>query len=522
MGLEKILSRGAKLYPGKKAVCDDSGISYTYQELDQRVNRLCSALKRCEISKGDRIAFLSRNSAEYFTVSFASARLGAVLVPINFMFSGDEIAYVINHSEPKTLILDHPYYETVKKLKGRLQTVSSYICMGSKPEDMIPYEDLIASSKPELAKEKIDGNLLSHIIYTSGSTGRPKGAMLTHDNFLSMINTFVIEARLNRDDIFLISMPQFHVGGVPYQFGHLYVGGSCIVAKMFDPQLVAELIQKEKVTFLILVPTAMIRFILYSDLQKYDLRSLRIFNFGGSPLPFDKFKLAYKLLRVDFFHTYGLTESSCWLTFNYMPRQELDKIHSDEKLKKRALSCGREGINVEVRVVDAEGQDVRHGEVGQVIGRGPNIMKGYWKLEEETKKVLKDGWLYTGDMATVDEEGNIFIMDRQKDMIISGGENIFSNEVENVISGHSAVQEVAVIGVPDDFWVEAVKAIVVLKEGMVATEEEIIEHCKKSLASYKKPKSVEFWKELPKNTVGKVTKNVIREKYWGEKTLQDI
>jgi len=337
-----------------------------------------------------------------------------------------------------------------------------------------------------------------------------------------MINTFVIEAGLRRDDILLISMPQFHVGGVPYQFGHLYVGGSNVVAKMFDPQLVSELIQKEKVTFVILVPTAMIRFILYADLSKYDLRSLRIFNFGGSPLPFDKFKLAWKLLKTDFLHTYGLTESSCWLTFNYMRREELSQIDSDEKLKKRALSCGREGINIEVRVVDAQGRDVRPGEAGQVVGRGPNIMKGYWKLEEETRKVLKDGWLYTGDMATVDEEGNIFIMDRQKDMIISGGENIFSNEVENVISGHPAVQEVAVIGVPDDFWVEAVKAIVVLKEGMQATEQEVIEYCKQYLASYKKPKSVEFWKELPKNSVGKITKNVIRERYWGKKTLQDI
>ncbi len=522
MGLDKILSRGAKLYPRKTAVIDDAGIRYTYHEMDQRVNQLCSAFKTIGLAKEDRVAFLCRNSAEYFIISFACARFGVIFVPLNFMFSVEEIAYAVNNSEPHTFIFDHAYLDTIGKLKRRFGTILNYICMGSRPEGLINYEDLIASQKPEFQREQIDGNSLSHILYTSGSTGKPKGVMLTHDNFMSMINTFVIEAGLRKDDILLWTLPQFHVGGVSYQLGFLYVGGSTVVAKIFDPQLALELLEKEKVTFFILVPTALFRFISFPDFSKYNLRSLRIFNFGASPMLFDKFKNAYKLLNVDFLHTYGQTETSCWITFNYMRREELSQIDSDEKLKRRVLSCGREGINIEVRVVDQEGRDVRPGVVGEVIARGPNIMKGYWRLEEETRKVLRGGWLYTGDMATVGEEGNIFIMDRKKDMIISGGENIYSGEVENVISAHPAVQEVAVIGVPDDLWVEAVKAIVVLKEGMQATEQEIVDHCKQYLASYKKPKSVEFWRELPKNSVGKITKNVIRERYWGKKTLQDI
>ncbi len=522
MGLDRILSRGAKLYPRKTAVIDDSGIRYTYQELNQRVNQLCSALRKEGLSEGERVAFLSRNCAEYFTVSFACARMGSIFVPLNFMFSAEEIIYVINNSEPSTLILDHPFYQTIQELRERFPSVSNYICMGSKPDDMVNYEDLLASSKPELPNEEIDGSLLSHIIYTSGSTGKPKGVMLTHDNFLSMINTFAIEAGITKDDILLRSSPQFHVGGVAYQFMFLYVGGTAVVGKTFDPKLTFELLEKEKVTFIIVVPTVLFRLISYPEFNKYDLSFLRIINLGASPMLFDKFKLAYKLLNVDFLHTYGQTETSCLLTFNYMKKEELALLNSDEKLRKRVLSCGREGINIEVRVVDQGGKDVNPGSVGEIIARGPNIMKGYWRLEEETEKVLRDGWLYTGDMGTVDEEGNIFIMDRKKDMIISGGENIYSAEVENAISSHPAVQEVAVVGVPDDIWVESVKAIVILKEGMRATEEEIIDYCKKSLASYKKPKSVEFWKELPKNSLGKVTKNVIREKYWGKKTLQEI
>jgi len=522
MGLDRILTRGAKLYPDKTAVVDDSGLKYSYRGLDQRVNQLCSAFEAINLSRGDRVGFLSRNSAEYFVISFACNRLGAIFVPLNFMFSAEEIIYVLNNSEPHTFIFENSYLDTIEKIRERLGKISNYICMGSKPGGMLNYEELLASQRAGFKGEEIDGDELSHILYTSGSTGKAKGVMLTHNNFLSMINTFVIEAGLGKNDILLWTLPQFHVGGVAYQLGFLYVGGRTVVAKIFDPKLALELLEKEKVTFFILVPTALFRFISFPDFDKYDLSTLRIFNFGASPMLFDKFKIAYRMLNVDFLHTYGQTETSCWITFNYMNRKELLAIDSDEKLKKRVLSCGREGINIEVRVVDADGKDVHPGTVGEIIGRGPNIMKGYWKLEEETGKVLRDGWIYTGDMGTVDEEGNIFIMDRKKDMIISGGENIYSGEVENVISAHPAVQEVAVIGVPDELWVEAVKAIVVLKEGMEATEQGIIDYCKQYLASYKKPKSVEFWKELPKNSVGKITKNVIRERYWGKKTLQDI
>jgi long-chain acyl-CoA synthetase len=523
MALDSILLRGSRLFPNRTAVVADSGLRYTYKELDQRVNRLCSAFRKIGLSKGDRIAFLSTNTVEYFTFCFACARFGAIVVPLNFLFSEEEITYVIRNSEPKALVFSESYYETIGKLKDKFRSILSYICIGANRDRAINYDDLLSSQECEFAGEDIDGDATSHINYTSGSTGRPKGVILSHNNYMSMINTFVIEVGLRKDDVMLFAGPQFHVGGVAYEFSPLYVGACTVVAKTPDIQLTLELVEREKVTYLPLIPTVCIRLVLYPDFSKYDLSSLRIVNMGGSSMPVDKFKLALELLpNVDFVHSYGLTESSCWLTFNYMTRRELLQLASEEKLRKRLLSCGHEGVSIEVKIVDKSGNAVGPGSIGEVIARGPNIMKGYWRQEEETAKTLRDGWLYTGDLGMTDTESNLYIMDRKKDMIVSGGENVFAKEVEDVISSHPAVQEVAVVGVPDNMWVEAVKAIVVLKPGKNAAEQEIIEYCKKYIASYKKPKSVEFWQELPKNSIGKITKNVIKQRYWGKSTLQDL
>jgi long-chain acyl-CoA synthetase len=294
-------------------------------------------------------------------------------------------------------------------------------------------------------------------------------------------------------------------------YGNTANGSLHTFLKAFDAGAILKLIQKERVTSTVLVP-AMINFVLNQpDIGEHDLSSLKRIIYGASPMPLQLLKEGIKVFGCDFVQGYGMTEASPLLTVLY---PEDHHTEGSEKLTKRLLSCGREIIGVEVRVVDDDGHDVRPGEVGEIIARGPNIMQGYWKKEAETRAVLQKGWYFSGDMGTVDEDNYIFLVDRKKDMIISGGENIYSTEVENAIYTHPAVFEAAVIGVPDEKWGEAVKGIVALKPGADATAAEIIRHCRGQIADYKVPKSIDFISELPKSGAGKVLKRNLREKYW--------
>jgi acyl-CoA synthetase (AMP-forming)/AMP-acid ligase II len=306
-------------------------------------------------------------------------------------------------------------------------------------------------------------------------------------------------------------MPLYHNGGLWPMMVHFYRGAKVILLSKFDVEDVLALVEKEKVTLLNLVPTMLIRLVSHPDLRKYNLSSLRTIMYAGAPIALSKIQEAMRKLGEHRFYTgLGSTEASgSMLSF---PNSE----HAlDEPMVEKLPSVGRDSINVEVRVVDGQRRDVAVGEVGEIIAKGDNITLGYWKMPAETAETFQNVWLYTGDMAKVNSDGYVYIVDRKKDMIISGGENISSKEVEEVIFRHPAVQEVAVIGVPDEEWGESVKALVVLKPGMTATEKEMIEFCTGSLSSFKKPKSVEFLKELPKNPAGKVLKAELRERYWG-------
>jgi long-chain acyl-CoA synthetase len=513
MNLFDGLRHQAKLNPDRPAIsCGE--IKYSYAEFYERVVRLGNALMDLGVGKGDRVATLLLNCHRYLELYYATALIGAIIVPLNYRLAPKELVYILNDSESETLFVDEDLWEHIQPVCAELDTLKRTCFTGRAsdvPFGLQSYEKLINESSARLPDEEIQDSDLAGIFYTGGTTGLAKGVMLSHRNLLSNSHHLLINLPVGKDEVYCHAAPMFHLANGGAMYGNTANGSLHTFLKAFDAGAILELIQKERVTSTVLVP-AMINFVLNQpDIAEYDLSSLRRVIYGASPMPSQLLKEAIKVLGCDFVQGYGMTEASPLLTVLY---PEDHHIEGSEKLTKRLSSCGREIIGVEVRVVDDDGHDVLPGEVGEIIARGPNIMQGYWKKEAETRAVLQKGWYYSGDMGTVDEDNYIFLVDRKKDMIISGGENIYSTEVENAIYTHPAVFEAAVIGVPDEKWGEAVKGIVVLKPGADATAAEIIQHCRGQIAAYKVPKSIDFISELPKSGAGKVLKRNLREKYW--------
>jgi O-succinylbenzoate-CoA ligase len=503
MLLGDLLRRNAKLYPNKTAIIFEDQ-RWSYAELDKRVKKLANGLRANGVGRGDRVGLLEHPCPQYIELYIAIPKTGAVLVPLNCRLTGHELEYIINDAEIKMLIMGKEFVGVIDSIRGDLETVRTFFSIGEAHSGMSQYEDLIKGFSPELPEIEVEEDDVAVQMYTSGTTGRPKGAMLTHKNLMSMYMSRLVDLKLDKDDIFLSSVPYYHIAA-EYALIILYIGGTLVIHNKFDPGCFLETIETEKVTLSLGVPS-MINF-LVQHMEKhpmdYDLSSIKIFLYGASPMPVALLRKAIEAFKCNFFHSYGLTEASPGAT-----------LLEPEESERRPASCGKEIFNVEARVVNERGVDVKPGEPGEIILKGDNVMKGYWKLPEDTAKTIKNGWLYTGDIATVDEEGYIFIMDRKDDMIISGGENIYPREIEEVLYAHPSILEVAVIGVPDEQWGESVKAIVVLREGESVSEGEIIDFCKKNMASYKKPKSVEFLDILSRNPAGKVLKKELREKYW--------
>jgi long-chain acyl-CoA synthetase len=372
------------------------------------------------------------------------------------------------------------------------------------------YEGLIKSYTPVEPENTISPEDDAAIYYTSGTTGRPKGAVHTHKSLLAEIN--LPNRELGPKDVALCVMPFFHVGGsAAYQFAVFKAGATSIVLEKFDEADVLESIEKEKITYVCMVPAMIIRMLDYPELNKHDLSSLGTIGFTGAPMPVDVLKRCTAYFGRPIIHQeLGQTET---LNLTRFKKHEYILDGSPKDIK-RLESAGKPAIAGEVRILDDKCNEVPRGQVGEIVSRSDRNMKGYWKMPKETAETIRDGWLHTGDLGKMDEDGFIYIVDRKKDMIISGGENIYSQEVEDVLHSHPSVLFAAVIGVPDEKWGEAVKAVLVLKNGMKATEEEIIEYCKVNLAGYKKPKTVEFRDSLPMTGSGKIQKNQIREEYW--------
>jgi acyl-CoA synthetase (AMP-forming)/AMP-acid ligase II len=512
MVIGDMLLRDAKKFPEKIAIASKD-FSITYQELNVRVNRLANGLLKKGLKKRDRIGVLVHNCHQFIEIYFAAAKTGGIFCPYNNHLKEREVHDIINYSSPRFLFLDEDYGEMIESIKPHVETVKDYICL-QKPRRtfMKDYEGLLSKGDRKEPKVKIQDSDIMSIFFTAGTTGRPKGAMRTHRHVVSNAITGVIELKVSYNEKTLISFPMYHVSCEDNIGRHFFMPNTLFIRRegQFDPKEVLELLSTERITMCQFVPTTIHALLQYPEIDRYDLSSLRLMMYAAAPMPVELLKRALQTFKCGFAQFYGQTESGPLMTILH-PEDHVLEGH--EKQLQKLGSAGKPVISYEIRIVDEEGEDVSVGEVGEIIGRSEAMMKRYWRLPKESADKLKGGWLHSGDLGRFDEDGYLYIVDRKGDMIISGGVNIYPREVEEVLYQHPSVLEASVIGVPDDYWGEAVKAIIVQKENVSISEEDIIKFCGERLAGYKKPKSVEFWKELPKSPQGKILKKDIRKRF---------
>jgi acyl-CoA synthetase (AMP-forming)/AMP-acid ligase II len=516
MNIGFIPAKTARLTPNKEALIDvHSGRRVTFGELDENVRRLSNGLVRgLGLEKGDRVAVISKNSIEYMEIYYACARVGMIVQPVNWRLGLDEILRILEDGSPSVVIFSEEYDQYADHLRSRLGTVHwlKFGCSNSSYSALLN-ESL--SSEPPLSSG-IGGDDPVLILYTGGTTGKSKGALHSHHSiYMGMVNQTVAE-RILPTDVYLLTGQMFHI---PIALGMNYHAHGCpMVLINFDARLVLETIQKERVSSFLGITTMLNWMMADEKFSEYDLSSLRNIQYGGGPMPSSVVAAALKAFPCTIIQGYGQTEG---MTMSFLTQEDhlraLDGDHPE-----RLESCGREGFVTEISLLDSDGKLVPRDSntPGEIFVRSEANMIGYWGQLELTNETIRDGWMSTGDIAVWDNDGYIFIVDRAKDMIISGGENIFSTQVEAAIHRHPGVLESAVFGVPDDEWGEAVKAVVVMKPGCVATEREIIDVAAKYLASYQKPKSVDFIESLPKASTGKILKRELRSPYWaGERSV---
>jgi long-chain acyl-CoA synthetase len=507
-----IIYRNAILYPHAEAFVYGSE-RINFSQYNARVNSLIHALNAMGVQKGDVIGILSWNCLDYVDVYGAAMKGGFIASPFNPRLQADELDYLINYSEANTLFVGPELVETADTMRSRLPNINNYISFEGSAPGMIPHCDLLESHSRDEPDIRVSEDDPFIIFYTSGTTGVPRGALYTHRRKMEDARLFSFALTLEFGNKEIMTIPLFHVAGASYLFAFFYGGGINIISqqKSFDPAATLQMIQDEKATDYHIVPTNLIGILALPDIKKYDLSSLKRIWYAGSPMPMEVLRKGMEVFGPVFIQAYGQSESGPFVS--YLSRRAHQVLDKPPEKQKKLSSCGQPGIGVHARIVDGENRDVRLGEVGEIIVKSKAIMEEYWKKPDETGNALVHGWLHTGDMGYYDETGHIYIVDRKKDMIISGGENVYPREVEEILYKHPAVQEVAVIGLSDPYWVEKVHAVIVLKKGVKADEEGVIEFCKKNLASYKAPKSVEFVDSLPKNPQGKILKRKIRDSY---------
>ena len=477
---------------------------YTYEESNKRVNRLANGLMELGIGSGDKVAVLFLNALELVECYFAISKIGAVAVPLNFRLVGPELIYQITQSESKIVVFGKVFEETIASIKNDLPNVGNYIGINQgQNADNIDYDELLQKQTDEEPEIIVSDDDPAFIVYTSGTTGKPKGAVLTHKNLIMDALNIVSEINFPHNPRWLCVPPLFHAAALGLFLAVMVKGGSTIIVEQFVPQEIPKMLEEEKISFLFLVPAMWIFVLQVPNVDGFDLSALKIGVTGAAIMPVEVKKQIFGMFpEMLIYDVFGQTEMSPCTTM---------LKHSDA-LRKPG-SVGQRITNVEARIVDQNGNDVKVGEVGEIVYRGPTTMKEYYNKPKETEEAMEGGWFHSGDLVREDDEGYIYVVDRAKDMIISGGENIYAAEVEEVIFKHPKVLEVAIIGVSDQQWGEAVKAVVVPKEGETINEEEIVSHCKENLASYKKPKSVEIIESLPRNAAGKVMKFKLRGQF---------
>ena len=511
MNQGRFISRNARYFPDHPAIVFDDRIT-TFRELDQRSNRLANALLGLGLRKGDRVAFQMSNRPAIVELEVALYKAGLVRVPLNARLAPAEVVDVIGNGGPRVFLVGDSHAAAVQELRDRLAGVEHFIGVGdARVDGWHDYEALLAQAADTNPDVEMQPDDLAVLHYTSGSTGKLKAAMQTVGNRLSHLRKVGMHRmRVGRGDVLLLSGPLTHASGMFLQ-PFLYQGGTILIQDRFDPDLLLAAVQRWRVTYTFMVPTMLNRLATHPDLQRYDIGSLKQVAYGGAPMAPARIREAWEKLGPVLSQGYGGGETTGGLILFSTE----DHARAIREVPQRLASCGRPIGESEVRVVDEAGRPVQGDQVGEIVVRGPDVFAGYWREPELTQQAFDaQGWLHTGDLAKVDDEGFIYIVDRSKDMVISGGFNIYPTEVEQALYAHPAVYEACVIGVPDDTWGEAVKAVVVLRPGQEATEAEIVRHCRELLADFKKPRSVEFVAELPRNPNGKISRKAVREPYW--------
>jgi long-chain acyl-CoA synthetase len=507
--LPELIRWRARVTPEIPAVWFE-GTQITYRELDRRSSQVANALIERGVRPGDRVCVLDQNHAGFIELMFGLAKAGAVYVPVNWRLAPPEVSYVVNDSEAKLLFVGGSFCQIIEEIEDQLKTVRKIVSFSGGSDAWESYALMIDGASEEDPQVQTAESETTWQLYTSGTTGRPKGAELTTSNLFSVFGFApALFGGMREGERTLVVMPLYHIGGSGYALMALIAGNTLVMMREFNPAKALDIIQEQKVNHSFLVPAALLFMLQAENSARTNSSSLRAIVYGASPIPEDLLRRAMDHFRCEFFQVYGLTETTGGVT-----RLRFEDHHLNGPLAGRLKSCGQPLFGVEVRVVDSEGQDVAPGVMGEIVVRGQVVMKGYWHDPEATARAIRDGWLHTGDAGYLDEDGFIYIQDRVKDMIVSGGENIYPAEVESCLFGHPAVADVAVIGVPDEKWGEAVKAVVVLKPDTAVGAEELIEFCKGKIANYKRPRSVDFVTALPRNPTGKVLKRELRKPYW--------
>lgn len=520
MDLNMLLRRATALFPEHLAVVEGDR-RWTYDELGQRVDTLASVLAEIGIEAGDRAAIIAPNTHEFIEATFACAALGAITVPINHRLSGLEMGQVLTHSGARLALIHRSFAAAFgEAIAARGTEVEATLWIGGAPEEppsarSLDYEDVLESARessrspaPILAPETV-----AQLYYTSGTTGAPKGVMLTHGNITVHALAAIAELHITDADTWLHAAPMFHLADAWATFAVTWVGGVHICLPTFTPEAALGAIEHHRVTLTNLVPTMLNLMVRSEAVARFDYQSLRLVLSGGAPIAPETVRRIVDCFGCDYVQTYGMTETSPYLTVSVLTARHKNEETAERQLA-RASRTGRPFLGVELKVVDEAGDEVAWDDqqVGEIVARGPTVTPGYWRDEAATAEAFTDGWLRTGDLAVVDSEGYLDIVDRKKDVIITGGENVYSTEVEAPLYEHPDVLEAAVVGVPHELWGEAVTAIVVPRPGAQLTAEALTDHLRGRLARYKLPKRFQFVEALPKTGSGKIAKRQLRRR----------
>jgi len=514
MNTTGFLTIATAIVPDRPAmIFEDRRISYA--ELEVRVNRLSNALADLGVGAGDRVAMLQVNCHQYIEAYFAAARLDAVYVPLNFRTRADELTHMLNDAAPKVIFVGERYVDLVKECAENVESLDHFVTLEAAVEGWHSYESLIESGDEYERVPEGDDDDLTMILFTSGTTSFPKGVMLSHDSFASYILATVTPADPEEETSNILTVPLYHIAGVQSVMAAIFAGRTLLIQRQFEAKQWMEMVEKERANRAMMVPTMLKMLMDHPDFHKHDLSSLEVITYGAAPMPLPVIRQAIREFPgMSFINAFGQTETAATITM--LPPEdhvlEGDEDEVERKLK-HLSSIGKPLEDVEVRIFDEDGHPVGLGDTGEIAARGARLMKGYWNQEDATAETIRDGWLFTGDLGYQDEDGYIYLAGRARDFIKRGGEMVSPEEVEQVLQSHDAVEEAAIIGVPDLDWGERVRAIVVLKDGEQASEEDISEYCRQRLASFKKPESVVFCNELPRNPMGKVLKRILKEEY---------